>query len=429
MLTLLCAYALAADEPELIVVGLHVPARTGALPMEDAKRLAAVLDDTGKVDALAPDEVSARIAGRERLILDTFALGPGREKMKEGKILYDRAQPDEAVPVLEDAARLLAAGLAQSPDASDLHASLMLLGMAHVGMGDTAAAKEAFRRSATLDPTRQLDAVNYPPQVIELFDGVRREVAQVSPGHLQVTASMDAHVWMDGREVGPTPQNDIALVAGEHFVLVRAESGASQFTTVTLGSGEKRPIDAMLESRFVGRAVDEASGRSRQTRELYRSLGTYTDKAVIVLGGVTATGQVALQLYSPASGNFSRVLTGEAGDDPVGAILDLAPAVVGYLNEHGDLRADRVSPQVLSLDVGANDVLAGMLFDPPSAEARIVQVSKGPKWYVWAGVGALVAGGAATGAILLTSGDDPGGTDPDPEPSPDQGTIVFGPIP
>ena len=100
-----------------------------------------------------------------------------------------------------------------------------------------------------------------------------RLVAAVThrPGHLQVTASLDAHVWVDGKSVGDTPQNDIALVAGEHFVLVRSANGASQFSAVTLEPGGRESMTANLASRFVGQAVDDAGGRSRQTRELYRS--------------------------------------------------------------------------------------------------------------------------------------------------------------
>lgn len=388
--------------------------------MADAQRLAEALDATGKVDALAPDEVSAVIAGREALILDSYALGPGRERLREGRILYDRAQPDQAIPVLENAARQLASGLALSSDARDLHEALMLLGMAHVGTGDEAAARAAFRRSVILDPTRQLDQVNYPPRVVELFDRVREEVTQGSPAHLTVKANRDATFWVDGRRVGEGDHAEVSLVGGEHHLLVRTEDGTSFFQSATIEAGATKTVDAPLDTRALAAPAADAGGRSRQTRELYRSLGAHTDRTVVVLGGVTPTGQVALQLYSPGTGSFSRAMTGEAGDDPVGAALDLAPSLVAMLSETGDVRTDRVSPQVVSLDVSANDVLAGMLLDPPEAGARVVEVSRGPKWWVWAGLGAVAAGGGAAAVLLLT---------PDGEVPTGNGTIVFGPIP
>ncbi|MFZ5476052.1 MAG: hypothetical protein ACOZNI_04700 [Myxococcota bacterium] len=422
MLFVVAAALAGSSVPEIAVVGLHVPGRAGEAAMEDAARLAEVLDGTGKVDALTPLDAHARFAGREPLVLDGFALGPGRERLKEGRVLYDRAQPDQAIPVLEQAATLLAAGLAQASDANDLHAALMLLGMAHVGMGDEKAAKDAFRRSVILDPARQLDAVNYPPRVIELFESVRKEVVIAKPARVAITATGDADIWIDGRAVGPAPNAEIALVPGEHHVLVRAKDGASWFKSTQVVAGEKLTIQATLAPRTLGPAASEAANMSRQTRELYRSLGEYS-KLVVVLAGVNAKGEVALQLYSPASGNFSKAITGDAGDDPVGAMLDLAPAIAGYLDERGDVRADRVSPAVIALDVSTNDVLAGLLHDPPEQAPQVITETRGVPWFVWAGVGVLAAGGGAAAVVLAT-----GGEEEEPPPT-DQGTIVFGPIP
>lgn len=419
----LSGLALAAA-PEVVVVGLHVPGRDGDAAVEDAARLAEALEATGKVDALSPAEAGARIAGRETLILDAYALGPGRERLREGRVLYDRAQPDQAIPVLEQAADLLAAGLAVSTDARDLHEALTLLAMAHVGMGNETQAKAAFRRSATLDPSRQLDAVNFPPRVIELFDATRAELTKASPAHVEVRGAEGAIVWVDGRRVGTAPLADVPVVAGEHYVLVRDAEGRSHFATVAVDAGGRATVDASGLARTLGEPAGDAAGKSRQVRELYRSVGTHTDRAVVLLGGVTSNGQVAAQLYSPASGHFSRAMTGDAGGDPAGAIADLAPALVGYLTEQGEVRPDRVSTQVVALDVSTNDVLAGMLLNPQAAKPQVVEVTRGPKWWVWAGIGALAAGGGAAAVVALTGDDEPSGTQVK-----DDGTIVFGPVP
>jgi tetratricopeptide (TPR) repeat protein len=415
---LLAGIAYAAT-PELVVVGLHTPGVTGDAALADANRIAAALDNSGKVDALTPAEVGARLAGREALILDAFALGPAREMLREGRILYDRAQPDQAIPVLDQAANLLAEGLATSTDARDLHEALTLLGLAHAGLGDEAAAKAAFRRAVVLDPARQLDAVNFPPQIVALYEGVRAQAAGENKGRLGVTAPAGTPVWVDGRAVGSTPLADQDLLAGEHYVLARAEDGAAAFAVVEVAAGERKSLAAELSPRSVGRPAADAAGRSKQTRELYRSVGQFTDRDPVLLAGMIGNNQVALQLYAPASGNFSRVLTGEAGDDPVSALLDLAPAAIAFLSDTGDIRSDRVSPQVVAFDISANDVLAGMLLEPRRAGTAAVTAHKGVKWYVWAGLGAVVAGGGATAAALaLGSGGDT-----------DTGTITFGPIP
>ncbi len=411
---LLVAAAMAA--PELVVVGLHLPGQLPPDAAAAAERFAAALEASGKIDALAPAEVSRRIAGREALIVEAFAMGPGREKLAEGKVLYGRAQPDAAIPVLEDAARRLAAGLAVSSSVRELHDALTLLGMSHLGMGDVAAAKAAFRRSATLDPKRALDPYSFPPDAIAAFDQERAAIEALPKARLRATASMDATLWIDGRKVGATP-TELDVVPGTHHVLVRATTGASWFSTIELAPGEARPVDATLAPRALGVAAADAPGRSRQTRELYRGVGEHVDGGVVVLAGAVSGTQVAVQLYDPKTGNFSRPLTAEAGAVPLDALLDLAPAVAGYLGETG-IRPDRVSPQVVALDVGANDLLAGMLLDPPKDAP--VTARRGLPWYAWAGIAAVAGGGAAAAVVVATASE---------EPEPAGGRVVFGPIP
>jgi tetratricopeptide (TPR) repeat protein len=419
---LLAAMAAAAT-PELVVVGAHLPGLAGGDAEAASRRLVETLDATGKVDAVSPGELRGRIDGRESLVLEGYALGPGRDALREGRVLYDRAQPDQAIPSLEQAARLLAAGLASASDARDLQETLLLLGLAHAGLGDENAARLAFRRAVVLDPTRQLDPVNYPPQIVAMHEFVRAAATAETPGTLSIISPQGARVWVDGRAV-LGGADGLRLIAGDHYVLVRADDGASWFDVVKVVGGDNRRITPSLAPRAVGRAATDAAGRSRQTRDLYRSLGEHTDQDPILLAGTTSTGQVAVQLYAPLSGNFSRALMADAGADPVDALLTLLPAAVGFLNENGDIKSDRVSPQVLSLDVGANDSLASLLLDPePSpaggGSAPPSAARKPAPWYLWAGLGVVVAGGGATAAALLLTEEDPAGG----------GTITFGPIP
>lgn len=412
--------AYAGATPKAYVVGLHVPGLLGDASGDAAEALAKALDATGKVDALDPSETSRVIAGRETLILDGYALGPGQKRLQEGRVLYDRAEPDQAIPVLQDAVDQLANGLAVSTDVRSLHEALMLLGVCHVGLGDDASARAAFQRSAILDPSRELDAVNYPPSVVSLFNDVRTSVARASPARLTVRASTDAELFIDGHSRGPVADASIALVPGTHYVLVRSANGASHFEEVVADAGGTATVDALLSERSVGPAAESVPSRSRQTRDLYTAVGTYATGGLVVFGGMLPSGQVALQLYSPTSGNFSKMLTGDAGEDPVGAIVDLAPALAAYISDNGDVRSDRVSAQVAALDVSENDVLAGLLYDPPDNTGSVVVERSGPKWYVWAGLGAVVAGGGAavTAAALGGGATEPGG-----------GTVTFGPIP
>ncbi len=419
--TLLVASALAAP-PELVVVGMHVPGRVSALAAADNDALVRALDATGAVDALAPEEVSARLAGRELLVVEAYALGPGREKLKEGRVLYDRAQPDQAIPLLEEAIDLLTAGLTLAADARDAQDAMLVLGMAHLGMGNEDPARKAFARAATLDPALKLDSVRYPPDAIALYEAERSALAGAKPARVQVDSSMTGEAWVDGRRVGPVPAQ-LELVPGKHHILVRGEKGAWAFARITVKAGESRTLDLMLEQRSVGDVASDPAGRSRQVRDLYRGLGTFTERAPIVLAGVTREGEVAVQLHDPVTGSFSKPLVGRAGDDPVASIVALAPKLVNDL-ESGRLRSDRVGTQVLALDLSANDTLAGMLLDPPKAEPteRVVVERRGMAWYGWAGIGVVAAGGGAAAAWYLTQVEAATPVEP-------TGTVVFGPVP
>jgi hypothetical protein len=390
------------------------------------------LDETGKAEGIAPIDVSRRIRGRESIVLETFALGPGRERLQEARLLYDRAQIEEAVPVADEAIERLTAGMAVSTSTRELHEAYVLRGMTSIATGDERGASAHFRRAATLDVERELDPVNYPPRVIELYNAARAEIAKKSPARVTIQTSIGASVFIDGKEMGAAPTGQIALVPGEHFVLVRAAGGAAAFKAVTVAPGETRPIDVALQTQGLGLAAAEGPGRSKQMRELYRALGEYDDRGTVLLAGAIDDEKVGVQLYSPTSGNFSRAVTGERGDDAVAAICELLPTVVGYLAENGDIRADRVGAQVLALDIGANPILTGLLVDPPplgDPVAPPVVVEKGVPWWVWAGTGAVVAGAGATVAVVVLSQPSDGGGDGGTTEDPDQGTIIFGPLP
>ncbi len=430
LLPMVLGLAWAGAVPDVLVVGVHVPGLVGEAANVAATKLEEALDATGKADGLAPSMVSRRIRGREGIVLETFALGPGRERLRDARLLYDRAQIEEAGPVVDDAIAMLSRGMEVSTSTRELHEALVLSGMTRLATGDEGGASSQFRRAATLDVDRELDPVNYPPRVIELYNAARADVAKKSPARVTVQTSVGANVYIDGNAVGAAPTGPINLVPGEHYVLVRAAGGGARSTVITVAPGEERVVDVALQTQGLGVPLGDASGRSRQTRDLYRALGEFDDKGTVLLGGQLADGQVGVQLYSPISGNFSRAVTGEAGDDPVTALCELVPTVVGYLAESGDIRADRVGAQVVALDIGANPVLAGLLFDPPplgeGGTTTVVTEQKGVPWWVWAGTGAVVAGAGVTVAVVVTGSDNGGGGTVE---DPDQGTIVFGPVP
>lgn len=417
---LLPADALAARRAEVAVVGVHVATVDEASAVDVANRLSEALEATEKIDAISPGEVRGRISGREGLVVEGIFLGPGRQNLAEGRVLYERAEFETAIPVLKSASEQLSAGMLGATDSKDLIDALLLLGLANASIGNTSEAKEAFRQVVTLEPTRQLDAVNYPPKFVAIFDGVRAEVRALQPGTLVVQApDPEATVYIDGRDMGKVPVTMDSLPPGSHTVLVAGQGGKRSFVREEIAPGERKVVQASLDSRSLAEPEASAADRSRQIRQLYLSLGAHAATGLIVLGGQVSDDQVALQLYEPRTGNFSQTLTAQAGSDPVAAMLDLVPSAATWLTDDGTLRADRVSTSVAPLNVDSNVLLSSILLDPEPI-VEVVTVTKGLPWYAWAGIATVAAGGAATAAVLLVA-EDP--------VDPNQGTIIVGPLP
>ena len=419
------APAYAAKKAEVAVVGLHVAGTDDAQAVAASEQLTAALDKSGSLEVVEPGEVRARLAGREELVIEGTFLGPGRQMLEEGRVLYDRADFESAIPVLEDSVDALRAGLPGAKDSKDLIEALLLLGLAQAGIGELDAARGAYKQVVVLDQNRRLDPVRYAPKIVALFDEVREQVLSLPRAAIVVQAPDGEHeVFIDGRSVGNAPTTVKDLPSGTHYLLVVGSKGEREFARIDLSPGAKQTYLATLAGRSLGEPGKDKAAREHQTRLLYESLGEYIATPLVLLGGELGDGRVAVQLYEPRTETFSRAVVGDGGGDPVGAMVDLTPTLAAYVTEDGTLRSDRTSPDVASLDLSTNALLASMLLDPEPIVKEVNVGGGGAPWYLWAGV-AAVAGGGAAAAVLLTQ--DSGGTD-DPV-DPNQGTVLVGPFP
>jgi len=63
-------------------------------------------------------------------------------------------------------------------DSDDVQEALKLLGIASPLQNDLTTARESFVRLLNLEPELRLDPLVVPPQVVEFFDGIRREIRE-----------------------------------------------------------------------------------------------------------------------------------------------------------------------------------------------------------------------------------------------------------
>jgi tetratricopeptide (TPR) repeat protein len=419
-LLLLAGSVGAAPLPELAVVGLHVDGVDAQQARRAVETLEASLREDGRVTVVTHDEVAHRIDGRESLIVGDAFLGQARGLLDEGRVLYERASPDQAIPVLEEAVRAFNAAMAYTTENRSLIEALLLLGFANLVMGEEDTARRAFGRVVLMDPGRLLDEINYAPRIVNFYAGVRAEVLAEGYGDIEVITPLPgAEVYIDGRRVGVTPMVVEQLPVGRHFLGVVGADGYRNFGVIDIQADRRGVARVALEDRDLARPDDDARGRARQTEELYRSLGRYLETDAILIAGLDDSGELGLQVYACHTGTFSKVLHTDPGDDPYEAAADLAPALAGYLTAMGDIRPDRVSPSVLALDVASNELLEGLLLNP-QPEWEVAggggddDAERKSRWYLWAGAGVVAAGGATAATLLLTD-TGPGG---------DEGTIV-----
>jgi hypothetical protein len=425
---LLSLPAQAGPRTEVVAVGVHLEGQTEAEAHRTTVKLMSVIQRQGGLQAVSPEQVRARVRGRGDQILDDALNGEGRDLLAEGRLLFEQADLEPARQRLQAAVVALDGAMAGTIDGRPLIDSLLLLGLVQISMGEADTARQIYKRVLRMDPTRQLDPVHYPPKVVALFSEVRQAVLAAPRAAMVITASdPTARIYVDGRLRGTGNVVVEDLITGPHHLLLSSQSGHRSYKSITVSPGAKKKITAQLTRRFVGLAAPSAQSRSRQCADLYRALGDRVTGGLVLLAGELGQGRVGVQLFEPRTGNFSKMLTAGGDGDPVGEILTLAGRLGSAVNDSGVLRPEQVGEQALPLDIGSNPVLAEVLLDSRSASERgavpssrrVLGRSKTP-WYVWAGVGVLVAG--ATGAAFSLQGDSSSVKTPDPEPTRSSGT-------
>ena len=408
--------AVASAAPEVAVLGLHIPGQSVEDGRESSERIVASLSAAGAMVPVGPDEVASRLQGRSSLVLDAFALSQGQALVDEGRVLYQNAEPDSAIPLLEQGVQALAEGARVSGSTASLIEGYLTLGLVQSGMGNTSAALEAFSAAVVLDPKRELDTMTYPPDVIELYTKAKSGVLEKGTGGVSLKGAGDSTVKLDGIEMSGSDAEGLA--PGTHYVYATDSSGARYSAVTKVTAGQTAIVNLRFDGLSLAEPTQDESLRMAQTDNLYAALGAYAQTPLILLGGQVGD-QVVVALYSARSKNFSQALSAPVGVDPTQSILNLVPAIGSYVTDAGDIRPDRVAFDVPALAPNDNALLLELLLNPQAPGPGGPAAETGPRWALWAGVGGVAAlgAGAATWAVLR-----------DPEPR-DQGTVTLGPIP
>lgn len=190
------------------------------------------------------------------------AIAPPLEAAKacvaEGHALAFRLEFAAAIRRLADCEEKLGGALARPEGIPALSAILVELAAASVGAEEKERARGAFAKLAQLAGAVPPDPALHPPEVIAIWDSVRREVIATKPALVEASPRW-TKAWIDGRAV--TPGARVPLAPGPHFAVAEA-AGHAPFAGIVVVEAESPRVSFRLppleeEARY--RSLQNAS--------------------------------------------------------------------------------------------------------------------------------------------------------------------------
>jgi tetratricopeptide (TPR) repeat protein len=420
------APAFAQERPDIAVVGLHQDTLDVEAQKAAVAALVGAIEKDKKFEGLNQDDVASRVAGREGIVLEEAFMGPGRKLLEDGRILYEQAQPGDAIPILQEAVDSLRVGIATANQSRDLWDAWMYLGTAYFATEQRDQANRAWAAAAALAPARNPNPAKFPPDVIAAFDELRQARVGASSVVTVASDSADTTVYLNGEARGTAPAVLNGVLPGENHIVARSATGGHAYQMIDVSPGQAQTVQIKMGSPTLGTGGDSKFARARQATALYRTLGARAAVDLVVIAG-TVDDRLMLQLYSVTADAFSAPMSvpfeGSATDEAVAAM----PTLLGLVGADGSVKVDETAANAIAVDVGDNKLLAQMLLSP--APPKITTGGGGelppppPKrtglWIALGGVGvAAVGGGIAAWQLSSTE---------EPEPV-SNGTITVGPF-
>ncbi|MEM1415551.1 MAG: PEGA domain-containing protein [Myxococcota bacterium] len=376
-----------ATEPELDLVA----ARAAASARAALRSLEGAGWQTADRRFLGYDDVTAE------------SLREARRLLAEGEAAYLELRFADAVGALRGSVRAFDAAIAAVEGPEELGKALLFLGASHLYAGDRASARRVFERMQVQMPQLEPDPELFAEDVIALW---RRARARRQDGRLRVTSDpVGGAVSVDFVLRGVAPVSLEGLAHGPHLVRV-AQPGAAPYIEVVDAGRRPTRVEAVLLASE--RDAELAAMVERVTgQELVRA-----DGPVQELGRHLELERIAVLRVAYGDASESVRLELVVFDVETGRALHrseaVAPRAPGQLEPVvWDVVRDGL---VASLDVIVQPEpeplpLATVPIDPNDGADETPLYRK---WWLWVGVGAVVATGIVLGVVLRDPGNDLG---------------------
>ncbi len=401
------AWAQSDEAPRMAIVGLHQEGLTPEAQEAAVEQIAEAVDVSGKADGMETDEFVRAIRGREEVIVADALLANGRADLLSGKNLYNQAQIDDAIPLLQAAVESLSVAVRSTNSVDELWEAWMYLGVANMQQGNQEVADSCFRAAAALNPERNPNPALFPPDTVAAFQAQRTLLADHAVT-FQITASGDATIYLDGREIGPAPAAVAGVYPGMHHVLAKGEGGWGYQLVRVEQADDGRAPDVHLElgEPVLGSPAESPFQRKRQIASLYRAIGKHARGVDLILLAGVDDSQLKMQLYAPRADSFSAQVMAPLTDSAGALAADNIPALMEMVDEQGRLDPARTEPLPIGFRLDTNAHLASLLLEPrepaapPTSPPPVVEPPPRKSPVVPIVVGVLAAGAAGTGGYF-----------------------------
>ncbi len=362
------------------------------------------------------------------------------QSLNEAKELLAAGQVKQAAKKIAVARGFLDPLRPQLRDYSLLTSTLLYSAVVNMNIGDKRTSGAAFADLARLRPDYRIDPAEFPPTVIEAFEKARQAEAKLAKGRVIVNSTPEgAQVFVDEVARGVTPLT-VAASPGAHFVRVALEGHLGVTQSVAVAPYAKHEVQLSLEKNLPRAALQQLESLAVSGA----APGAFTQPAGLVSGAVGAEGIilgiVALSLKGYVvsvawlqPGAPVQVMSVEVNRNmtdakelmtAVGAAIAVAPrpssaptkddAVVAKVLGSGQLSR---KPDYAKFALGYGPGGGAAVLAEASVVRTITIDGVGPgaaekpavKWWVWAGIGVLVAGAAAGGTALFVATRPPEG--------------------
>ena len=351
-----------ASEISVMIIPSIEPSKSNPAVIDE---LIKAFKDTGKFDVVARQEVERFAESKRGMGLTTAknfdaVFNEAVDLLDKGQKLYNSLKVDEAITTLQDAKLKFKEAIPTLQDEASYSRFLgayFYLCMAYQAKQQELQAKQELREMVIVDSKRKqrkFSSNYYPPQVLKLYEEVRKEIINAEGGRLKIKASpSSAKVYLDGGYAGETPVEVSRLPLGEHFVTINKDGYISWSDSKLIVSGDNTVEVDLKEKPKVGGALADVRPVN-SSYDISKDVSTLLDEMGISLGGdifllydYSSKGneaKLSAQLYDQRNQEVSKTEEVKIGDvsKPQDAFGDLARRLSSYLSAEGYVVASSV---------------------------------------------------------------------------------------